>query len=495
MADQKRIFTVLVIDGGGVRGIMPARILEEIENKTGKPAAELFDLIGGVSTGAILGAGLTVPDPDKPGKPRYSAAYLKDLYFKHAPRIFPEFRFKSLRKISSSAAYDPTPLEETLQSYFGDHKMRDSLVHLMIPATDIKNFRPVWIKSIKGEKDTSPENWSSMLIKDAVRAATTAPTYFPAKYYQTTPSDDLPGVGHRHALIDGGFFGGNACRRVLTQARKLAPPDAEIVIVHLGTGCVENSMSPDEWNRLGPLGMLNKAKGSVLISLATDMGMIDTLDDVREELGDRLISLDSTIDFEDKTNDPSTSMDDASPENMKKLEKMALDIIAENKNDFDRLCTMLETRLMTEQKHLESAQALAELVARMEKVHTVKNLTKFYRNVLDATTGLGDSANDNKNKKGDATDPEAAEIRALALQLTDKHREDLDRLYNVQQDKLENQNRLVNSAKEAGENVSGFFKKITDMFNKSSDKDDTPPPAANDKGKAPAPAKKPFWRR
>ena len=53
---------VLSIDGGGMRGIVPAIILAEIEKKTGKPISSLFDVIGGASTGAILALGLTRPD-------------------------------------------------------------------------------------------------------------------------------------------------------------------------------------------------------------------------------------------------------------------------------------------------------------------------------------------------------------------------------------------------------------------------------------------------
>ena len=62
---------VLAIDGGGIRGLIPALVLAEIERRTGRPTAELFDLIAGTSTGGILACGLTRPGPD--GKPLHSA--------------------------------------------------------------------------------------------------------------------------------------------------------------------------------------------------------------------------------------------------------------------------------------------------------------------------------------------------------------------------------------------------------------------------------------
>ena len=39
--------TVLSIDGGGIRGVIPARVLQEIEKRMERPIAELFDLVAG----------------------------------------------------------------------------------------------------------------------------------------------------------------------------------------------------------------------------------------------------------------------------------------------------------------------------------------------------------------------------------------------------------------------------------------------------------------
>lgn len=484
MEQKKRVFAVLAIDGGGVRGLVAARILQEIEERTGRPIAELFDLVGGASTGGIIAAGLVVPDPQDPSKPKFTAEEVKLSYYRDSPKIFPEMRFKSIRKLANGSLYDPAPLEDALERRFGNSRMRDSMTHLMIPATDIKNFRPVWISHTKGCKDATPEGWSSMYLKDAVRATTTAPTYFPAKYYQTTPDEDMPNVTQRHALIDGGFFGGTLMRRLYTQAKKIAPSDAEIIVLHVGTGDIENSLSPEEYNRLGPVGLISKSNGSLLLSLVLDMTIQDVANDMREEIGEKFISLAGTIDMEEDKDAPSIMMDDASEKNLRLLEKFAERVIRENNADIDRLCSILKSRLVENDRHIESQNALQQLTKKLEGAQTVKTLARTYRTILLYASGLEDE----KIKQPDD------ELRDLSRKLTETHKNDLDRIYNVLQDKLENQSGILNSIKEVG----GDLSRITRKFFGNPFGDAPTPKNDNENGKdekPPAPAAQPPKRK
>lgn len=68
---------ILSIDGGGIRGVIPAVVLTEIERLTGRPIAESFDLVAGTSTGGILALGLTLPGEQR--TPRYAAVDLVSL--------------------------------------------------------------------------------------------------------------------------------------------------------------------------------------------------------------------------------------------------------------------------------------------------------------------------------------------------------------------------------------------------------------------------------
>lgn len=82
---------ILAIDGGGIRGIIPAYILQQIEANLGKQIFECFDIIGGTSTGGIITLGLTTPVPKVdavlPLTP-YPASLILDFYMTEESQLF-----------------------------------------------------------------------------------------------------------------------------------------------------------------------------------------------------------------------------------------------------------------------------------------------------------------------------------------------------------------------------------------------------------------------
>ena len=82
---------VLAIDGGGIRGLIPALVLAELERRCGRPIARLFDLVAGTSSGAILACALTRPDA-------MPAAQAAALYEREGPEVFDR---SLLKRISS----------------------------------------------------------------------------------------------------------------------------------------------------------------------------------------------------------------------------------------------------------------------------------------------------------------------------------------------------------------------------------------------------------
>jgi len=140
--------TVLSIDGGGVRGIIPGTILAFLEEKLqemdgpGARIADYFDVIAGTSTGGLVTAMLTAPN--KEGRPLFAAKDINDFYLQHCPKIFPAGSggplglFKSM----SGPKYDGKYLRSVVRELLGETKVSQALRNVVIPTFDIKLLQP-----------------------------------------------------------------------------------------------------------------------------------------------------------------------------------------------------------------------------------------------------------------------------------------------------------------------------------------------------------------
>ena len=116
---------ILCIDGGGIKGALPASFLATIEEATGERVIDHFDLIAGTSTGGIIALGLGLG---------FSAAEVKAFYENDGPSIFATFGlFASVRHVTK-AKYEPTALRDALQKILGERRLGESATRLLIPA-------------------------------------------------------------------------------------------------------------------------------------------------------------------------------------------------------------------------------------------------------------------------------------------------------------------------------------------------------------------------
>lgn len=114
-------YAVLSLDGGGIRGIIPCMVLQEIEERSGRPISDLFDLMAGTSTGGILAAGLAIAD--EKGQPQFSAKKLLGLYTgKNGKKIFkkPLPGFLNYFRLLFKSLFPPTNIEAVLKTELGD---------------------------------------------------------------------------------------------------------------------------------------------------------------------------------------------------------------------------------------------------------------------------------------------------------------------------------------------------------------------------------------
>jgi len=227
---------VLSLDGGGIRGVIPAKLLEHLESLTGVPCAKQFDLIVGTSTGGILAALLACGFPAKEA----SALYVSEgsIIFTRSQR---DFIFDHFHIVG--AKFGAAGIEGVLQNHFGTRTLASATTHLMISSFDLVKNDAHFFKSweAKGE-----------LMWEVARATSAAPTYFPPF----------------HSLIDGAVACNDPAMCAYAEALQLWPGE-QTSVVSLGTGShVDSSVSA---RFSGDIGWAAKIPG---VLLTASMGMV-----------------------------------------------------------------------------------------------------------------------------------------------------------------------------------------------------------------------------
>lgn len=149
--NQQRKIRILSIDGGGIRGIIPAVILAELENILQKESdnknvhlSDYFDLIAGTSTGGILTCLYTLPKSYNESKtPRYVASKAVELYQKHGKDIFKKKIFGDA-SIIFDERYSAKGLETTLNEYLGDAYISSAVKPILVTGYDIFDRKAVF---------------------------------------------------------------------------------------------------------------------------------------------------------------------------------------------------------------------------------------------------------------------------------------------------------------------------------------------------------------
>jgi patatin-like phospholipase/acyl hydrolase len=322
------MFKVLSIDGGGIRGVIPAYLLNEIEVATGKPIANQFDLIVGTSTGGIIAIGLTMPD--KHGRPKYDAADLLALYEKEGKTIFKRSFWDGLTDVRGivDELYDHKNLVSILKRLLGKARLKDAIKPLVVTSYDIERREPYFFKSHKAKTSAERDHY----LWAAARATSAAPTFFePILLDDKTTEDSV-----RRALIDGGVFVNNPSMCGYVEAIDLGAKPDDIMVVSLGTG-VNTRQIPYEAAK--GWGYIKWAKP--IISVMMD-GSADAADYhlqllLPEKAGKRrYFRFDTLL---DKALD---DLDAAHAANIEALKNEARDILRDQKQDFAKLIALLK---------------------------------------------------------------------------------------------------------------------------------------------------------
>jgi patatin-like phospholipase/acyl hydrolase len=256
-------FKILSIDGGGLRGVVPVTILKRIEELTGKPIWQSFNLIAGTSTGGLIASALTIPrDPsNKANGAKLSLDDILNIYLTKGEIIFPP-RHDILGKLISKidAAIEPKYGTEGIAKVFkevlDDAHLNDCLTDVMICCYDLANNFPLLFKSSSSK--TNPGQ--NIRLYDICRATSAAPTYLPA-YELTYP---IEGQKPHRLCIDGGVYINNPSMGALAEFSRnhfyygfgKEGEDInydEVFVLSIGSGTYSGPITPEQAKDEGEL--------------------------------------------------------------------------------------------------------------------------------------------------------------------------------------------------------------------------------------------------
>lgn len=214
---------ILSISGGGIRGLIPAIILAELEKRIGKPIADCFDLISGTSTGGIIACLLATPNNN--GTTKYTSSKIVELYKQFGKTAFYRNSFRKVLSLGGllSTKYSTKPLAKLLHEYFGELKLSQTKTNLLIPTYQISNTpAPHFFKTqYATQPDSSIDN---PYLWECARATSAANGYF--KPYKMNDS---------YTFLDGGVFANNPSMCAYSEMKN-AYGNEPVCVVSIGTG-------------------------------------------------------------------------------------------------------------------------------------------------------------------------------------------------------------------------------------------------------------------
>ena len=235
-------FRILSVDGGGIRGIIPAYWACEIEKRAHKPISHLFNMLAGTSTGGIVAAGLSFPKADGV-TPKFAAYELLDVYRHRGNKIFPatswlQEKIDIVKSIFGSR-YQDTGRKGLFQELVGKDsldqvaKISSALTELVITTA---NEDCIITTHLFNRFDARYDEYFNDTFVDTLMCTSAAPYYF--------PSYEIQNKGY---FVDGGVHVNNPADVAFSEARRYGISVDRISMVSMGTGAyVPGLINADE---------------------------------------------------------------------------------------------------------------------------------------------------------------------------------------------------------------------------------------------------------
>jgi patatin-like phospholipase/acyl hydrolase len=345
-------YKILSIDGGGIRGIIPAFLLSEIERRTQKPIFSLFDLITGTSSGGILALGLTKPRlnselSENLSLAEYTAEDLVQLFLEYGVEIFYEPFFERIlgpiEDIFLQPKYSSESREEIFRQYFGNIPLKNNLKEVFVTSYDIEQRIPIFFTNQLEKQEIKSKSFRKLCegfsLLDVALATTATPTYFAphriVNYHNTNGF---------YTLIDGGVFANNPAHLAILEAQISSKQKAnkvlnteDILVVSLGTGSL-TSVYP--YNEVKNWGLLQW--GRPLLNIVFD-GSSEVVSGELERLYEPSDKEAKSFYYRFQTflDSELEEIDNTKLQNTRQLQATAHRLISEKSQQIDELCSLL----------------------------------------------------------------------------------------------------------------------------------------------------------
>ncbi|MCV9927896.1 patatin-like phospholipase family protein [Flavobacterium sp. LS1R49] len=374
---------ILAVDGGGIKGIIPAYFLSQLESAMNNvPCYQIFDIIGGTSTGGIIATALTSPIVDN--KFPMAASDVLSIYQDNGDKIFVP---QKLGDIEVAHYYGDdgkgNGIEPYLRSIYNPYTLNDAKNNMTDPSLGARTkhvFTTSYTINSSGEAITNPQkgsdygpylfNWydasnspstDDYLLWEAARATSAAPTFFPVANVGGGIGENSQ-ANERWAL-DGGVMSNNPAVWAISEAFRtgLATSLSDIVLVSLGTGIYpsgaglvvadEGGLDPNNGNwgkvpwmvsELFDLSGIEKKDGAIVNIIGEAVQLVSNLQLLGlKNSGLLYYRLEPTITFDQ------SKMDNIDPDNITSLVTTATDYLAsaEGNNIFNEIVTALSSNL------------------------------------------------------------------------------------------------------------------------------------------------------
>ncbi|QXK92154.1 patatin-like phospholipase family protein [Neoehrlichia mikurensis] len=300
---------VLSIDCGGIKGIIAATILCEIEKKLAMPLSKVFSMVAGSSVGSLISALLILQDAR--GFPKYTTEDILGFFFQYGKKMF---NSSILRKVVScviGSRYSSSNLQKTFDYFFTDTEMKNLICNFLVPSYDVYSRKDVIFRNWV-------EKYTYLKVKDILLAATAAPTYFSPK--------ELILDNQKNLLVDSSLLAGNPVVCAYASAITIYPDD-DIYFVSVGCGSKPNTKSANDT-------LLYWA--THIVDLFLDAGM-----DVIDYQMNRISKHGHYIRINGVLQESSYELSDVSNKNFQSLRLDAQRIVQENIDNINRLSDLI----------------------------------------------------------------------------------------------------------------------------------------------------------